>query len=214
MSTNAPRADSIAAARSEALSQETRLGARENYWGEDLSSDTSDHEDPDRDYGHAHRFKPPQNRNALLAHKLLRDSATMYCAETLYGDPDDPWALHSENEAVELTDPEHHVPKGASSTFGSAEAGQYRHRARVNEEAGYLSGPEGTTSVVIADRPTDEFLDVVESAIRVFDPRPSVECEVRDRAGALKAAGEMRDVDVMERVVGWLREPGALEDSA
>lgn len=227
MSQSAP-ADSIDNARSEALSRDRALGARENFWGDDLSASTEDEdEDPDRDYGRHHRFKPAQDKDAILAHRLLRESATMLCGETLRSAPynggrlaelvawcfDDECidgreeAMHHSVEQVELTDPQAHIPRAASAEFGTCDSGQYRHRARVNEETGYLSGHGGSTHVVIADRPTDEFMAVVDVAIRLFDPIPREARNVRNRAKSMKCdPSGKHDTEIMRDVVGWLRQ--------
>ena len=224
-------ADSIDNARSEALSRDRALGARENFWGDDLSTDDDPNhdDDPDRDYGLHHRFKPPQDKDAILAHRLLRESATMLCGETLRSAPYNggrlaelvAWcfdeecidgrgdAMHHAVEQVELTDPQEHIPRAASAEFGTSDSGQFRHRSRVNEETGYLSGHGGSTHVVIADRPTEEFMAVVDAAIQHFDPLTREARQIRNRAKSMKCdPSGKHDTEIMRAVVGWLRQEG------
>ena len=208
---------------------------REDYFGED-DDDTEiaqRDEDLNRDWGVHHQFRDENDRNAIIAHRFLRESATMLCAETLFGSPNNggrtaelcawlfdgecidgrAWAMHHENCEIELTDPELHLGRTGSEEFGTQEYGQFRHRRRFNPLTGYITNGE-TTSVFIQDRPLEEFLDVVGTAIEIYDPRTPTADEVLARATRLKRKGESRDVDIMERVVRWLREPWTLDEDA
>ena len=73
---NSPLAD--------ALSDEQRLGSRDNWWGED-SNDT-DNATADRD-GHNTNRPDPNNPAEIIAHSILRETATMICATTLRDEP-------------------------------------------------------------------------------------------------------------------------------
>jgi hypothetical protein len=124
--------------------------------------------------------------------------------ETIDGHGD---ALHNENREVELSEPALHVPKDGGEEFGTREYGQFRHRRRVNEETGYVSGGE-STGVWIQDRPTDEFMELVGWYLHDVrdDIPPKLRNDAKSLAKQLKVQGETRDVDIMTRVVQKIRD--------
>jgi len=197
---------------------------RDNYF-HDLSAADDGVETPDRDWGSHHSFKD-YDKHEAIAHSLLRNSATMLCARTLFAPPNNggrlaelcAWlfddecidghgdALHTDNRAVELTDPELHVPKNAGDQFGTHEYGQYRHRRRLNPETGYVSGGE-STAVVIQDRSEEQFLalirewlDACHSNLRDWKRQATIRYARR-----LKRGGDQRDVDVLTKIVTKVR---------
>lgn len=165
---------------------------RDNWWGGE--SDDAD-EPQGRSWGHAHQFVAGTSREAWVAHEILRKGATMLSAVTLFEDPDDPLAIHDENHASELSDPELHVPHEASSAWYDQDYGVQRHRRRYDLEYGYVSG------VVIEDRPTDDFLAIVDDVVEYAALPPSRAEETLEKARELKQRGEHRDVDILERLL-------------
>lgn len=211
---------------------------RENYFddtgGEDgrtneretTCDDSERSGQPNRDWGIHHRFKE-FDVEEVIAHRILRETATMLCAETLWGEPynggrlAELWALvfddevidgrgdklHITNKEVQLSEPLFPLPKRASETFGTRDYGQYRHRARKNPETGYLSMGE-TTGVVIQDQPEDQFLDTVRNWLvgRCGDLSRQEQHEILQYAKRLKRGGDLRDKDVMTKVVQKVRQ--------
>lgn len=204
---------------------------RENFWGED--ADGTDTDDQDREYGHAHRFSDGTSKTEWLAHEILRQSGTIICGRTAFGDPHapqlaialawldgdeefaeghDPDALHDANAPLELSEPRHRLPEQASddsrAVVGSANG---RHRSRVCDEHGYLAGED--TSAVIKDRQTEEFLLVVDSVLTQAaraggeEPLHSERRELSQRARKMKQSGEYRDVEILETILDDLLHP-------
>ena len=202
---------------------------RENWWGDATSYDEPAEEDSDAgDYGvgdgpiqnpgpagtwHA----DPNDSNEIIAHRLLRDSGRMLCAATLYGDPDRGWdshleaegiqhapghnplAMHHEQRAVELPDPGVRPP--------TETVRDQRHRVRVNDETGYMTGGH-STAVVLQDRSLSEFIAVLNLWLEgrnQFVP-DSIKRDARDLAYRRKREGDSRDVDVLTEVVAFVRE--------
>ncbi|WP_049980252.1 hypothetical protein [Halolamina rubra] len=185
---------------------------RDNWWGDaDIDADSR---------VNAANRPDPNDPNELIAHRLLRDTASMLCKTTLLEEPwnggrlaeaialvfdDDPdfdgrsQVMHYRQEPVELTDPEVRPP--------TATARDQRHRKRINREAGYISGGH-STGVLIQDRPLDAFMSVVQLwlAGRRTDLLESEKREARQLAARLKQQGELRDVDVLTRVIESVRE--------
>jgi len=206
------------------------LGSRKNFFETDEEDYADESEetlngprpqDVDRDWGVRHTFHHGTTKAEYVAHSLLKQSATVLCPVTLhappnrgkeplfnflFGDADelehDPDALHTEREAVELSDPELHVPKEFPDGFAPDESVQYRLRRRYNDEYGYVS-----FGGKIANRPTDEFMEIVDSVLDYLVGRDdtALDRETADgiREGALhcKLDGEMDDVEIMEEVV-------------
>jgi len=207
------------------------LGARTNFFDTEADDyDESDDETPtgprrtdvDRDWGDRHTFVTGTTKAEYVAHSLLKQSATILCPVTLHAPPDrgkeplfeflfgdgdsdldhDPDALHTERKPVVLSDPELHVPKSFPDGFAPEESGQYRFRRRYNEEYGYV-----TFGGKIANRPTDEFMEVVDNLLDWLvgqDDNP-IDREtadgIRDGAYHLKIDGQKDDVDIMEEVI-------------
>jgi hypothetical protein len=185
--------------------------ARHNWWGDTDTDADASVDDEDR--------ADPNDPNALIAHELLLDTATMLCKTTLLEDPwnggrmaeaialvldDDPEfdgrhdQLHRQNEEVELTEPCIRPP--------TETVRDQRHRKRMNEETGYITGGE-TTGVIIQDRPLEEFMSVVHIWLegRRGELLDREKREARQLAARLKQQGELRDVDVLTKVVAYVR---------
>ena len=209
---------------------DTALGARGDWWGEtdevesnqDAQSIAMVHE-RDRDWGVHHSFKPPQDRDAIVAFGLLRKSGTMLCGEQLHipswqgGDlaeaialvlDDDPefdgygesLRLAYENKQVELTEPSIRPP--------SDTVRDQRHRKRYNPETGAISGTKLGTWCELKDRSAEELFGIVETAIEIYDPLPG------ETDGALEIAKTLKndpdgpgDHAIMTAVVRFLRRP-------
>jgi hypothetical protein len=187
-------------------------------WSE---TDWYDHvEDRDRadsdDDGH-HQERAGTDRLEWVAHDILKSSARLLCATTLWDAPDrgwsphmaaegvpdapdhDPDAMHHERGEVELTEPRVALGKTADG-WGTHAYGYSGHDKRVQPETGYLSGGE-STGVVIADRPTEEFLAVVDLVVACRDLRRKTAEHVRAFAREQKAEGNARDVDILRDVL-------------
>ena len=172
------------------------------------------------EWGVHHDFTDGTSKYESLAHDCLRSVARLLCSTTLFKAPDrgleplfawllddedlveehDPYALHSENREVELTDPELHIPRSMPDQWANVDYGQYRHRRRVNEETGYVTGGE-STGVYIADSPEPVFMEAVEIFLIGQDFMERREQELRGYARSLKREGQLRDVDILEKVI-------------
>ena len=176
-------------------------------------------QDDDRDGdGSHHRDYGATSKADWLAHQLLRRTGRLLCATTLFGTPDrgleplfawlydddlvdhDPLAMHHENGEVELTDPIVRLGRVGGEEFGTTEYTSERYQKRVNPEHGYISGGE-STGVIIGDRPTAAFLEVVDIYLDVKDIEWGRAAELRELAEREKEAGERRDVDILSRVI-------------
>ena len=202
---------------------------RENWWGDATSHDEPDEGDsaagdngvgdgPNANPGPGGTWSPdPNDPNEIIAFRLLRDTGTMLCAATLFGDPDRGWgshleaegiqyapghdslAMHHERREVELPDPAARPP--------TETVRDQRHRVRVNEETGYMTGGH-STAVVLQDRSLSEFIAVLNLWLEgrcQFVP-DSIKRDARDLAYRRKRAGDTRDVDVLTEVVAFVRE--------
>ncbi len=213
------------------MSQSKRY-PRHNFWGE-ATGDQEGEETDDRDAGDygtgdtpednpgvAGVYKPdPNDVNEIIAHRLLRDTARMLCSETLFGTPalpggrrqqlcawlfddelleHDPDAHHHANREVELTEP---ILRPPTET-----ARDQRHRVRVNEEIGYLSGGH-STGVVLQDRGLEEFIAILNLWLegRNTHVPDSIKADARDKAYRLKRDGEQRDVEILTQIVDDVR---------
>jgi hypothetical protein len=211
---------------------------RENWWGDDLDG-TDDDEHPDRDHGTAHRFTEGTSKTEWLAYAILRQSGALICGRTAFGAPyapqlaiaiaatfgdeewaesHDPEALHHERHPVELSEPAHRLPEQASDDSRAVIASANgRHRSRVCEETGYLAGED--TSAVIKDRPTEEFLLVVDSVLVEAARADGKELlaserdELRDRARRMKQSGQYRDVAILETILDGILNPDRTADN-
>ena len=188
----------------------------------DRGPEADDRQGQGTEWGTAHDFREGKSREEVVAHRLLRQSGTAMCATTAFHPPDrreqvlcawlfdglgtahaiehDEWALHHRNEEVELTEPCWTVAKDVPQGFADSEYGQYRHRSRLNKEAGYVTGGE-TTAVYIADRPLQDFLTVVSEACRLYNVRAEEAIQLLRFATKAKRAGDQRDVDILEEVI-------------
>lgn len=205
------------------------LGDRRNWWGwprdtegNPISPEERDHE---TDGG---TVQDPNSRSQWLAHRILKRGADLLDPITLKEPPNrtieacfawlfdedfdqddhDPYALHTRNEAVPVSDPIEHVPKYHNGQFGSVEYSAFTKRWRVSEEFGYLCrGP------IIANRPAEEFMAIVGMVLEVAGPfcdryvSDRERDEILGRARTMKRAGEAHDVSIMAEVVRCLEEP-------
>lgn len=193
--------------------------ARHNWWGDD------DSDDEPADLTTATGCPGYEEDLAQWkAHHYLKQSADLISPIALHAAPDrgwephlsaegiedapghDPTALHQENHEVPMREPEVYVPKRHEGTFGSFDYRQRRYQSRSDDTYGYVSGP------LIADQPTEQFLDAVRYwlALRAYrrGERPEdldeYELVLRD-AERLKRKGTMRDVDILATLIEDVR---------
>ena len=150
----------------ESESDSPALGSRENFWGEERTTD--------RDRGHAEL--EGTDRLSWISYTLLRERAEQLCPECgkyLMDEVD--------NEGVgELSDPEHYVPEsrvqldsGITITYhGSI------HRERHCRTCGRIGGG------LICDQSEAEFMNIVDSVLYEADIPPS---RYQDLYGAARA---------------------------
>lgn len=203
-------------------------GNARNWWGEDRDNT------PDRVGHDPQPFDYQSEKASWLAHGMLKDTAKILSATTLFETPYYPGgskgqsiafvfddecnphnelAVHEENERCEMTDPEVHVPSEAPESWGEIDYGQSRHRYRVDEEHGYLG------RIMIADQPEEKFLDAVYGLIDwwacVKDLREQEAAKLRRDARRMKRSGDQRDVDIVEALLEDVMTDTILEsDSA
>jgi|GEM_PF-573857 hypothetical protein len=211
------------------------LGSRDNWWGDTTDQNTDTDTDDRVDDTHNTNRPDPNNPAEIIAHTILRETATMICATNLRDEPylDDvedlthderkvaeafaaldgerygKYALHTDNEAVEMTDPAIRLGQHAPEKSLVGEYGCERHRKRYNPATGYVSGGE-TTGVLIQDRPWGELREVIEQWLRGVAARESSGLTTNDVDDALQFAKRLkknvdhnglRDVDIMTKVV-------------
>ena len=190
----------------EALSSDHQLGSREDWWYDDLHGDTDIDTEP-LAIGEVDR-PDPNNPAGIIAHAILRETATILCGESLDGEPylDNvgdlahdqrkvaeafaaldgerygEYATHDENEEVELTDPTIRLGNTAPESTLVGEWGVERYRKRINPQTGYITGNE-TTYVAIKKRPLPKIMAVIEGWLRGVAARDDsglTESEIQD----------------------------------
>lgn len=197
------------------------LGCRENFWGQ--VSSTGDTEESTAE-SHSDTGKMDSvgtTKAEYLAHSILKESGTILCPtalkdpanreypamfEWLFQDAclldHDPEAIHKEQQAIEITDPELYIPREFPDGFAPMESGQYRHRRRYNTEHGYVS-----FGGIIANRPTDEFMEVIDTLLDFVVRRDEIALQeskakkYRRDAIRMKSKGEMHDVSILETIL-------------
>ena len=202
---------------------------RGNFWGEMTDYDDQPDQDagdygvgdgPESNPGPGGTWKPdPNDPNEIIAHQLLRDTARMLCSETLFAAPalpggrtqqlfawlfdddcleHDPGAHHHAKREVELTEPRVRPPMETVR--------DQRHRVRINDEIGYLTGGH-STGVVLQDRRLEELIAVINLWLtgRQTDVPDSIKQDARDRAYRQKREGDKRDVEIVADVVEHVR---------
>jgi len=181
--------------------------ARENFWGNnEFEVEVGEHSD----HG-------PPDKNTRLAHLILRQCAPVLCgrsvSEFVDDDREEHLVLDVAPEFLELTEPELHIPKSGSETFGTRDYGQYRHRRRYHAESGYITGGESTwVELGLVDHAT--LMECVEVAISLFDTLPRLDRKARERANELKRnPNGPVDKDIMTQVIAILRQDGDEEES-
>jgi|GEM_PF-2320600 hypothetical protein len=171
---------------------------RDNYFGDEEAP----HEPP------AHSDQGPWDKQSIVAKGILLEVAPKLCgrsiAEAAVDDGHERELLTDADERYELTEPELHIPKTASDTWGTRDYGQYRHRRRYNEETGRISSGESTW-VELGLVKHRELMECVEVAIRLYDPLQKEADLARERANELKRnPNGPVDVDIMAHVIGLL----------
>lgn len=194
------------------------LGARVNFFdsesGEfDLSREPDDETDPvhtdtpsiaellDRDRGN-HEYVTGVGRDQWIAGSILRSygNPTLYC----------PRCWHQDDRAVPLSDPQHHLPTAECHYEWDSETATLekivlkhdhrRHRHCTADDCGAVS-----FGGVLADRPTEEFLKIVDTVIDALDHVPEPRRErLREQAAERKQEG-MGDEENMERLLTDIR---------
>jgi len=172
---------------------------RDNWFGEgDTETATAEHSD----HG-------PPDKDARLAHLLLRECAPKLCgrgvAELAADEQEERLLLDVAPAFLTLTEPELHIPKSGSDTFGTHDYGQYRHRRRYNPKSGYISSGESTwVEFGLVDHET--LMQCVDAAIELFDTLPRLDRKARERANELKRnPNGPPDKKIMAEVICVLR---------
>lgn len=173
-----------------------------NWWGEVDEADTpADDESVDL---------AGTSRASFVAHALLKESGTLLCGQTLTDI--ERWStqdIDSEpaDELVTLSESVAYPPY--------ANVGKNQHALRVNDATGYMNWTEDTW-VVIADRPTSQFMAVVDEALNNItnvDLPPHQREQIRSHALRMKRdEDDLRDVEIMRHVVMWIDYPSLLDD--
>ncbi|WP_135823072.1 hypothetical protein [Halostella litorea] len=177
-----------------------------DWWYDDLDADDST---PDR----GHDELAGTTRAEYVAHTILKRGADLLDPISLNEDAA-PADLHDEGERVPVSEPSEYVPKRHDgSTFAAQDYNAHDKRWRVSEKYGYLvRGP------IIADRPTDEFLDHVRGALDAAEAWCDRTLPQRERTAIVDRAERMKvggahDVTAMAEVVRCIDSPGrALDD--
>ncbi|ELZ05729.1 hypothetical protein [Natrialba aegyptia] len=189
--------------------------ADHDWWGNnDVDDESTTGHDPAE-------FHYKRERAQWVAHDILKQAATLACPIALNADPNrlaslfewlengtartghDPDAMHTDNEVVELTDPEIYMPLQTSEDYGGRplEYGQRPSRSRINPEHGYIVGPQ------ILDMAEDEFLAIIDMVLDhlVADSAIGLSKRERDKLARdsrrLKQAGDRRDTDVLATII-------------
>ncbi|WP_254810717.1 hypothetical protein [Natronosalvus amylolyticus] len=215
-------AKASASASTSSSSQSSSPYPRRNWWGEDVDGTDTD---TNTETSEPQPVNYERERAAWIAHRILKETATLACPITLneppnnpaalwqwleHGEADsghDPSALHRANEVIELTDAEYWVPCEDSDDLAN---GYGPHPSRVNLEYGYIAGPQ------ILDRPTAAFMSVVNALLDHFEWSPKVGLSSREReklechAERLKRNGDWRDTDVLAEIVYEATSEGAV----
>lgn len=177
----------------------------------------------------------PNDQDRIIAKGILLETATVLCSTTLFEtpalpgghieqlcafhfcgpewnefeyDPDarppkewkvhNPDADHYENREVELSEPKIRPP--------TETVRDQRHRKRVNEEIGYISGGE-STGVIVKPRPANELAEVLDEWIdgRKDNVSEEIKQDARDKLYELKREGNHSDVDILTTVIAYVR---------
>ncbi|MFB6125739.1 MAG: hypothetical protein ABEJ79_00345 [Halolamina sp.] len=180
--------------------------ARRNWWGEhDTDAERRKAERQDSHHDHGTRSKAD-----WLAHALLKATAPRLL---------DPISLEEDGTERELSAPELYVePSRVEDADGQLVAELYgdHRRHRYEPETGHITGPK------IDDRPTDEFLEVVDTVLRLAKQNEGLRDTVAERIRALAERGkenqgrlpetDMTDVRIMSDVIRCIDDPTALAD--
>ena len=165
------------------------LGSRDNWWGDDDHAVTPT--------GHAECSGTSSEE--YKAYNILRANADLLCPECMV----------ERNRAVTLSDPSEYIPKEVETSFGTVELHVLRHRRRVCPagDCGYVS-----FGGVLADRPAEEFMDLVNEVLSALDMPASRRRKLRSDAKARKHRGNKHDQEIMTKFVDELLNPDPLDD--
>ena len=174
--------------------------------------------------------RDPNSRTRWVAHRILKQGADLLDPIALKEPPNrqlavamawlfdetppdhDPFAIHRRNHEIKVSEPTEHVPEYLDEDgCANVEYGIFPHRWRVCEEYGHLvRGP------VIADRSTEEFLEIVEFILDIAGPFCDRYISERERsailnlAESMKVEGDAHDVTIMAEIVSCLEDPGRI----
>jgi len=157
------------------------LGSRENYF----AVDDERYEGDDQPAGHVE--KTGVNREAFIAAQILRRAAgaRLLCPHCWHELEDD------DRREVELTDPLHYVAPSEVEIETEADDDPITER-RYTDHRRHRRCPQCSQVVwggVLADRPREELLAVVDEVLEVFDVAPSTAEKLRLRAAERKQRG-------------------------
>jgi hypothetical protein len=109
-----------------------------------------------------------------------------------------PDAHHTSKREVELSEPCLRPP--------TETVRDQRHRVRVNDEVGYISGGH-STGVVLQDRSLENLIAIVNLWLtgRQADVPDSIKQDARDLAYSMKREGDDRDIEILSEVVEFVR---------
>lgn len=192
-------------------------------------------DDPENNPGPGGTWHPdPNDQDRIIAKGILLETATVLCSTTLFETPclpgghvqqlcafqfcgpewaehehdpenppaewldHDPDAQHHRNERIELTEPKVRPP--------TETVRDQRHRKRVNEEIGYISGGI-STGVVVEPRPAHELAEVLDDWLdgRKDNVSEEIKQDARDKLYELKREGNHSDVDILTTVIAYVR---------
>jgi len=167
---------------------------RDNWWGSpDVRTAATEHRDHGTDWSEEEIH---DEKAAAVAHQLLRGVAPALCQVSVV-DPG--------KDATELTEP---------SVYPHGEGNRdHLRQARVNEETGYITGGE-STGVVLGDLPAEEFFDVIEILLAVWQKTQGISERqattlMRD-AKRMKSTPDISDEDAIARLVRDVITPGEI----
>ncbi|WP_166623268.1 hypothetical protein [Halolamina sp. R1-12] len=161
----------------------------------------------------------PNDQDRIIAKGILLETATVLCSTTLFETPalpggrlqqlcawlfeeecleHDPDAHHHRNCEVELSEPTIRPP--------TETVRDQRHRKRVNEEIGYISGGY-STGVIVKPRSKEELAEVLDEWLdgRKDNVSEEIKQDAREKLFELKRAGDHSDVDILTIVIAFVR---------
>ena len=130
------------------------------------------------------------------AHRILKDTAEKICGLT----------LRETGEEHHLTEPEIVPPDPERSVHG---------RLRYNPETGYITGPYDTW-VHLKDRPKNEFMQLVETCIELWQQNHGISERgadaLRSKAAQLKGLQDYSDEEIVTELIKAVIAPAPVTE--